>query len=73
VDAIAGLTAVDGAVEVTDQHELLGFGAKITRRKRWPQGNSAVISQVRKRFRSSPNKSVPQSFIKALKSASDLG
>jgi hypothetical protein len=33
VDAIAGLTAVDGAVVMTDQYELLGFGAKITRRK----------------------------------------
>ena len=33
VDAIAGLTAVDGAVVMTGQYELLGFGAKITRRK----------------------------------------
>lgn len=33
VDTLAGLTAVDGAVVMTDQHELLGFGAKITRRK----------------------------------------
>jgi len=33
VDAIAGLTAVDGAVVMTNQYQLLGFGAKITRRK----------------------------------------
>lgn len=32
VDAIAGLTAVDGATVVTDRYELLGFGAKIVRR-----------------------------------------
>jgi hypothetical protein len=35
VESIAGLTAVDGAVVITDQYELLGFGAKITRRKGW--------------------------------------
>jgi hypothetical protein len=33
IDAIAGLTAVDGAVVMTNQYQLLGFGAKITRRK----------------------------------------
>jgi hypothetical protein len=33
VDAIAGLTAVDGAVVLTDRYEVLGFGAKIMRRK----------------------------------------
>lgn len=33
MDTIAGLTAVDGALVMTDQYELLGFGAKITRRK----------------------------------------
>ncbi len=33
VAAIAGLTAVDGAVVLTDQYEVLGFGAKIVRRK----------------------------------------
>jgi hypothetical protein len=33
VDAIAGLTAVDGATILTDQYELLAFGAKITRRR----------------------------------------
>jgi hypothetical protein len=32
IDALAGLTAVDGATLITDQYELLAFGAKITRR-----------------------------------------
>jgi hypothetical protein len=32
VDAIAGLTAVDGAALITDQYELLAFGAKIGQR-----------------------------------------
>jgi len=31
VDTIAGLTAVDGATIITDQYELLAFGAKIRR------------------------------------------
>jgi len=33
IEAIAGLTAVDGAVLLTDRYELLGFGAKIIRAK----------------------------------------
>jgi len=33
VDAVAGLTAVDGAVLATDRYELLAFGAKILRRR----------------------------------------
>jgi len=33
VDAIAGLTAVDGATIITDRYEVLAFGAKIGRRK----------------------------------------
>ena len=41
IDAIAGLTAVDGAVLLTDQYDLLGFGAKIARRR-----GSAQIEQV---------------------------
>ena len=36
VEFIAGLTAVDGATIVTDQHDLLAFGAKITRRRGSP-------------------------------------
>jgi hypothetical protein len=45
VDDIAGLTAVDGAVVLTDQHELLGFGAKIVRRKGWPQVEQATVTE----------------------------
>jgi hypothetical protein len=33
VDAIAGLTAVDGATIINDRYELLAFGAKIARRR----------------------------------------
>lgn len=40
VDAIAGLTAVDGATVITDTYELLAFGAKIVRRR----GSSPVES-----------------------------
>ena len=36
VSAIAGLTAVDGATILTGEYELLGFGAKITRRRGAP-------------------------------------
>jgi len=45
VDAIAGLTAVDGAVVLTDQHELLGFGAKIARRKGWPPVEQVTVTE----------------------------
>ena len=41
VDAVAGLTAVDGATLLTDTYELLAFGAKITRRR-----GSPVVEQV---------------------------
>jgi hypothetical protein len=41
VEGIAGLTAVDGASIVTDRHELLAFGAKITRRR-----GSAPVEQT---------------------------
>ena len=42
VDAIAGLTAVDGATLINDHYELLAFGAKITRRR-----GSAPVETVR--------------------------
>ena len=38
VDAVAGLTAVDGATLITDQFDLMAFGAKIMRRR----GNAPV-------------------------------
>ena len=41
VNAIAGLTAVDGATILNDRCELLAFGAKISRRKGW-----AVVEQT---------------------------
>lgn len=37
VEAVAGLTAVDGAMVVTQECELLAFGAKIGRRDGWPR------------------------------------
>jgi hypothetical protein len=45
VAAIAGLTAVDGAVVLTDRYELLGFGAKIARRKGWPQVERVTLTE----------------------------
>jgi hypothetical protein len=42
VDAIAGLTSVDGATIITDTYEVLGFGAKIQRRR-----GSPPVEQVR--------------------------
>jgi hypothetical protein len=41
VDAIAGLTAVDGAMVMTRDYDVLAFGAKISRRK-----GSALVEQV---------------------------
>jgi Probable sensor domain DACNV len=41
VDAIAGLTAVDGATVMTREYDVLAFGAKISRRK-----GSALVEQV---------------------------
>ncbi|MBC7922115.1 MAG: hypothetical protein H7Z75_13625 [Ferruginibacter sp.] len=42
VDGVAGLTAVDGATLISDQYELLAFGAKIGR----PEGNAPVEQMV---------------------------
>ncbi len=41
VEAIAGLTAVDGATIITNDYKLLAFGAKIVRRK-----GAATVEQV---------------------------
>jgi DNA integrity scanning protein DisA with diadenylate cyclase activity len=41
VDAVAGLTAVDGATVITDSYEVLAFGAKIIRRD-----GSILVSNV---------------------------
>lgn len=41
VDAVAGLTAVDGATILSDRYELLAFGAKIVRKP-----GSALVSRI---------------------------
>jgi hypothetical protein len=45
VDALAGLTAVDGATLVTEQYHLMAFGAKITRRRGRPPVERVVVSE----------------------------
>jgi hypothetical protein len=45
VDAVAGLTAVDGAVILTDQYDVLGFGAKITRRRGHPLVEQVIVTE----------------------------
>ncbi|HEY3384635.1 MAG TPA: hypothetical protein VGK32_22980 [Vicinamibacterales bacterium] len=45
VDAIAGLTAVDGAAVVTDRYELLAFGAKIVRRHGFQQVDRVTMTE----------------------------
>jgi hypothetical protein len=45
VEAIAGLTAVDGATVITDRYELLAFGAKIGRRQGSPRIEHVVVTE----------------------------
>jgi hypothetical protein len=45
VEAIAGLTAVDGAALISDQYELLAFGAKIVRRKGSAQVEQVIVTE----------------------------
>jgi hypothetical protein len=45
VDALAGLTAVDGATVITDRHEVLAFGAKIGRRDGCPQVEQVAVTE----------------------------
>jgi hypothetical protein len=45
IDGVAGLTAVDGATIITDQYELLAFGAKIVRRAGWAQVGDVLVSE----------------------------
>jgi hypothetical protein len=45
VDAIAGLTAVDGATVITDTYELIAFGAKITRRRGAPPVEQITMTE----------------------------
>jgi hypothetical protein len=45
VQAIAGLTAVDGATIINDRCELLAFGAKISRRDGFPLVEQAAVTE----------------------------
>ncbi len=45
VEAMAGLTAVDGATLISDQYELLAFGAKIGRRDGGTQVEQIVLTE----------------------------
>lgn len=45
VQAIAGLTAVDGATILTRDYELLAFGAKIERRRRSPSVENVTLTE----------------------------
>jgi sensor domain DACNV-containing protein len=45
VDAVAGVTAVDGAAVMTDQFELRAFGAKITRRRGSPPVERVTVTE----------------------------
>jgi hypothetical protein len=45
VDAIAGLTAVDGATVMSHRYDVLAFGAKIGRRKGAPQIERLVVTE----------------------------
>jgi hypothetical protein len=45
VDAVAGLTAVDGATVVNGEYEVLAFGAKIRRRDGCPEVEQVVVTE----------------------------
>jgi len=45
VDAVAGLTAVDGATLVSMDYALIAFGAKIIRRKGRPPVDNVIVSE----------------------------
>jgi sensor domain DACNV-containing protein len=45
VEAVAGLTAVDGATVITSRYDLLAFGAKIARRKGSPQVEQVTVTE----------------------------
>jgi len=45
VEALAGLTAVDGATVISDQYELLAFGAKIGRRDGGAQVEQVIVTE----------------------------
>ena len=45
VDAVAGLTAVDGAAIITRRYDLVAFGAKITRRRGSPPVEQVTVTE----------------------------
>jgi hypothetical protein len=45
IDAVAGLTAIDGATVITSTYEVLTFGAKITRRRGWPPVEQVMLTE----------------------------
>jgi sensor domain DACNV-containing protein len=45
IEAIAGLTAVDGATIISDTYELLAFGAKIARREGWTRVQEVIVTE----------------------------
>jgi hypothetical protein len=45
VDAVAGLTAVDGATLMTSTYDVLAFGAKIVRRRGQPQIEQMTVTE----------------------------
>ena len=45
MEAIADLTAVDGATVLTDQYEVLAFGAKIARRHGWAEVEQVTVTE----------------------------
>ena len=45
VDAVAGLTAVDGAAIITDAYEVMAFGSKIQRRRGSPPVEQVAITE----------------------------
>jgi hypothetical protein len=45
IDGVGGLTAVDGATVMTDEYELLAFGAKITRRTGSPMVEQVAVTE----------------------------
>ncbi len=49
IDAVAGLTAVDGATVMTDRYDLLAFGAKIARRSGLAQVEQVTLDRADRR------------------------
>jgi hypothetical protein len=45
IACVAGLTAVDGAVVLTDRYHVLAFGAKIGRRERFPLVEQVAVTE----------------------------